>query len=93
MLFGGKFPLWFGFDRGPIELVGGRSTVHQGQVYRSGGRATSFAPSVRLIVDFAPEGAWTRLCGGPSDRRFSKWYCNELQGWLDGTYKRVLPAP
>lgn len=89
MLFGGKLPHWVGFDRGPIELPGGRATVHQGQVYRSGGRTTSFAPSIRMIVDFASDGAWTRLCGGPSDRRFSKWYCNELTGWVDGTFKQV----
>ena len=91
MLFGDKLPRWLGFDRGPLELPGGRATPHQGQVYRSAGRTTSFAPSMRLVVDFAEEGAWTRLCGGPSDRRFSRWYCSELQGWLDGTLKRVKP--
>lgn len=93
MLLGGKLPMWMGFDRGPIELIGGRATVHQGQVYRSNGRTTSFAPSVRLIVDFSQPGAHTSIAGGPSDRRFSRWYCSGLQDWLAGRTKYVTPAP
>jgi penicillin G amidase len=91
ILFGDKLPLWLGFDRGPIQLPGGRATPHQGQIYRSAGRTTSFAPSIRFISDFESEGAWTRLVGGVSDRRGSPWYCNELSGWLAGTYKRLEP--
>jgi penicillin amidase len=91
MLLGGKLPRWLGFDRGPYSLIGGRATIHQGQIYRSGGRVTSFAPSMRLVVDLAEEGAWTALGGGPSDRRFSKWYASGIAGWLAGELKRVLP--
>ena len=72
-------------------LKGGRSTVHQGQIYRSAGRTTSFAPSVRFVTDMAKDEAHTRLCGGISDRRFSKLYCNELDDWLAGTYKALRP--
>ncbi len=89
IFFGGKLPRFFGFDRGPIPLKGGRATPHQGQVYRSGDRDTSFAPSYRLIVDLADDEAQTSLPGGPSDRRFSKWYCSELEDWLAGRYKRL----
>jgi penicillin amidase len=91
ILFGGKLPRWLGFDRGPIQLAGGRATPHQGQLYRAGDRATSFAPSLRFLTDFAEAAAHTRLIGGVSDRRFSKLYCNELAGWVAGTYKKLEP--
>jgi penicillin amidase len=91
ILLGGRLPRLAGFDRGPITLAGGRATPHQGQIYRSADRQTSFAPSMRFITDMATEEAHTRLCGGASDRRFSKWYANELEGWERGTYKRVQP--
>ena len=91
LLFGEKVPRFAGFDRGPIQLEGGRATVHQGQIFRSGGRTTSFAPSVRFVTSFSQSTAHTRLVGGPSDRRFSRWYCSELEGWLAGTYKVLEP--
>jgi penicillin amidase len=89
ILLGGKLPAFMGFDRGPIELRGGRASPHQGQVYKSGGRQTSFAPSVRLVTDMATDHMHTAMAGGPSDRCFSKWYCSGLQDWLDGRYKRM----
>jgi penicillin amidase len=89
MLFGGKLPRLLGFDRGPITLEGGRATPHQGQIYRSGGRATSFAPSIRIVTDMAKAEVHTALVGGPSDRRFSKWYVSDLQRWLSGELKRL----
>jgi penicillin amidase len=91
MLFGGKLPRVLGFDRGPITLEGGRSTVHQGQIYRSGGRATSFAPSVRLVTDMARDEVRTTLVGGPSDRRFSRWYISDLERWQRGELKTLGP--
>jgi penicillin amidase len=33
----------------------------------------------------------TALCGGPSDRRFSKWYKSGVRGWLDGALKLRKP--
>jgi penicillin amidase len=81
ILFGGKLPRILGFDRGPYALPGGRATVHQGQVYRAAGRQTSFAPSVRVVVDMADDKLHSSLVGGPSDRRFSKWYCSDFEGW------------
>jgi penicillin amidase len=89
MLFGGKLPRLFGFDRGPITLEGGRATPHQGQIYRSGGRATSFAPSIRIVTDMAKPEVHTALVGGPSDRRFSKWYVSDLARWQRGELKRL----
>lgn len=91
LLLGGKLPKFLGFDRGPVPLRGGRATVHQGQVYRSAGRTSSFAPSMRLVTDMADDVIHTCLAGGPVDRRFSPWYCSELDNWLHGRYKQVKP--
>ena len=89
IFFAGKLPRLLGFDRGPVPLRGGRATPHQGQVYRSAGRDTSFAPSYRLIVDLGDDEAHTCLPGGASDRRFSKWYCSELDAWVEGGIKTL----
>jgi len=91
IFFASKLPGWLGFDRGPVSLQGGRATPHQGQIYRSGDRVTSFAPSYRLITDMAEHTAHTCLAGGPSDRRTSKFYCSELDDWLAGRYKILRP--
>jgi penicillin amidase len=92
ILFGGKLPRFLGFDRGPIVLPGGRATVSQGQIYRSGGRTTTFAPSLRAITDFAEDSILLSISGGPSDRRFSRWYCSDLKRWQAGRHKRLRPG-
>lgn len=89
LLLGGRLPAWCGFDHGPIELAGGRATIRQGQVYRTGGRETTFAPSLRFVTDFAEDAVYTALAGGPSDRRFSRWYTSGVSDWLAGRLKRL----
>ncbi|MBN1533244.1 MAG: penicillin acylase family protein [Spirochaetes bacterium] len=91
ILFDGKLPRFLGFDRGPCPLRGGRATIHQGQIYRSAGRLTTFFPSYRFVTDFSSEAAFTNLAGGPSDRRFSKWYVSDLENWRHRRYKRIVP--
>jgi len=91
LLYGGRLPRWLGFDRGPIALPGGRATVHQGQIYRAGGRETTFAPSYRIVTDLGEDVAHTCLAGGPSDRRFSRWYASGLSDWLARRLKPVTP--
>lgn len=88
-LFQGKLPAFLGFDSDPIPLAGGRATPNQGQIYRSNGRQTSFAPSIRMIADLADETLHTCLAGGPSDNRYSRWYKSELKSWMQGKYKAV----
>jgi len=44
-----------------------------------------------MVCDFATEGCYTNLGGGPSDRRFSQWYCSDLRNWLAGRYKAITP--
>jgi penicillin amidase len=89
LLFGGKLPRFLGFDRGPVTVIGGRATVHQGQIYRNAGRTTSFVPSFRFVADLSNDDFFSNLAGGPSDRRFSKWYCSDLKNWLSGKYKKI----
>ena len=87
MLFQGKLPGFMGFDSKPLPLLGGRATPHQGQIYCSAGRKTSFSPSVRLIADMSESVLHTCLAGGPSDNRFSRWYKSGLRKWVNGDYK------
>lgn len=91
LLLGGRLPASLGFDHGPVAIPGGRSTIHQGQIYRSGGRETSFVPSYRLVTDLGEPAAHTALGGGPSDRRFSAWYTSEVDAWLAGRFKVLRP--
>ncbi len=91
LILGEKLPVAAGFDRGPIILRGGRATPHQGQIYKSAGRVTSFTPSFRMVTDLAQDEVHSNLAGGPSDRRFSKWYCADLENWLKGEYKTLTP--
>jgi penicillin amidase len=74
---------------GPIPIRGGRATPHQGQVYKSAGRQTSFAPSLRVMADMGEDVLYTSIAGGPSDRRFSKLYTSELKRWQQGEYKQL----
>ncbi len=89
LIFGGKLPKFFGFDRGPIPLRGGRATPHQGQIYQSSGRTTSFTPSYRFVTDVAESEIHSNMAGGPSDRRFSPWYCSDLDNWRNQYYKKI----
>ena len=87
LFFGGKLPRFLGFDYGPIILEGNRATIVQGAIYKSKGRTTTFAPSYRFVTDLAETRASTVLAGGPSDRRFSKWYTSDISRWLNYDYK------
>lgn len=91
MLLKNKLPAIFGFDSKPISLPGGRATPHQGQIYSSAGRKTSFAPSIRIVADMSEDSLHTCLAGGPSDNRFSPWYRSGLKDWLKGQYKVLVP--
>ena len=89
ILFDGKLPKFLGFDKGPIVGIGSRATIHQGQIYRSAGRDTTFFPSFRIATDMGSNDIFSNLAGGPSDRRFSKWYCSDLNNWINGKYKKT----
>lgn len=87
LLFGGQLPGFLGFDYGPLTLPGCRATIPQGQIFNNAGRLTTFSPTYRFITDLATDEIHTNLAGGPSDRRFSNWYVNDLKNWYEGNYK------
>lgn len=88
-LFQGKLPPALGFDTQSFPLAGGRATPHQGQIYQSAGRQTSFAPSIRLVADMSEPVLHTAIAGGVSDQRLSPWYKSGIQGWLEGRFKTL----
>jgi acyl-homoserine lactone acylase PvdQ len=57
--------------------------------FGSKSRDTSFAPSYRLVTDLGDTTARTSLAGGPSDRRFSRWYTSGVEDWLAGRFKTL----
>ncbi len=89
IFFDGKLPRFLGFDVGPIALPGNRATVIQGGLFTAHGRTTTFAPSWRFITDMGADTVQTVLAGGPSGRRFSKWYKTDVERWLLGEYKTI----
>ncbi len=94
IFFDGKLPRFLGFDKPNIIARGGRATICQGQIYRAAGRDTTFLPSYRMVTDMAEASIHTNLAGGPSDRRFSKWYTSDLDNWLTGQCKEIkLKSP
>ena len=91
IFFAGKLPKIFGFDYGPYEHIGSRATIAQAQAFKSMGYPSTFAATFRMITDFAKEELHTNLAGGPSDRRFSKYYTMGLQNWIEGGYDVFKP--
>lgn len=89
IFFQGKLPGFLGFDVKNMTLPGNRATIPQGQIYKNGGRTTTFSPSFRMIVEIEKEGIWTNIAGGPSGARFSKWYKSDLKNWEKGHYKKL----
>jgi len=92
ILFQGKLPKFLGFDRGPYPLPGGRATIHQGQIYTAANHKTTFFPSYRMVTEFSDDSIYTNMVGGPSDRRFSKWYASDFKNWLNKIYKVIKPV-
>ncbi len=91
LLLGGRLPKFLGFDYGPVEFIGSRATIPQGQIFKSFGRLATFSPTYKFVTDFAEEGIHSTLAGGPSDRRFSRWYTSGIRDWLNGRYRQVRP--
>ncbi len=89
LLLGGRLPRIFGFDYGPLELIGGRATISISQIFKEAGRIATFSPTYRFITDLAEEKVHSVLAGGPSDRRFSKWYVSGIPGWQSGKYNEL----
>ena len=91
LFFAGKLPKFLGFDHGPIELIGNRATIPQGQIFRDAGRDTTFMPSYRMVTDMAEEALHTNHPGGASGRKSSKYYKSDVENYLTGKYKVLKP--
>ena len=92
IMFAGKLPKWLGFDYGPIEIIGNRATIPQGQLFKTyGGRQATFSPTYKFVTDFSEECIHSTMAGGPSDRRFSRWYTSGVADWLAGRYRIMRP--
>jgi len=91
IFFGGQLPKIFGFDFGPYEHIGSRATIAQSQIFKVMGRTSTFAATYRMIVDMDNDELLNNLPGGPSDRRFSKYYRTGMKAWVDGRYHVYKP--
>ncbi len=91
ILFGGKLPRMFGFDFGPYEHIGSRATVAQSQMFRAMGYPATFVAIFRMIADLGGEELHANNAGGPSDRRFSKYYTRGLADWMNARYQVYKP--
>jgi penicillin amidase len=70
-----------------MAMPGNHATPFQGHLFRSAKRESTFAPSYHFVTDLGTDEAWTNLPGGPSEKRFSKYYKIEIPRWSEGTYK------
>jgi penicillin amidase len=91
IFFGGRLPKVFGFDYGPYEHVGSRATIPQSQTFKAMGFSSTFAVSYRMIADMDNDELLHNLPGGPSDRRFSKYYKMGLAEWMNARYHVYRP--
>ena len=91
IFFGGKLPKIFGFDYGPYEHIGSRATVAQSQMYKAMGYPATFVAVYRMIADMDSDELHTNNAGGPSDRRFSKYYKMGLAEWVSARYHVYKP--
>lgn len=93
LFFGGRLPGILNrlvkVDYGPFALPGGRATIAQGQIFRTHGRLTTFAPSYRSVTDLGTDELHTVLAGGPSGRILSPLYASDLGRWLGFGYKTL----
>ena len=89
LLFGGIVPSIVGYDYGPVGLPGGRDALFIARTYGGNNRTGATGPVYRLIADMSEECLYTNMPGGPSDRRFSRWYKSDMRNWFKGVYKKL----
>lgn len=93
ILLGGKAPAWLELDYGPLPLPGNRATICQGEIFQTGGRTSTFAPSWRCVTDLSTSEMHTALAGGVSARRSSRYYLSDVERWRHFTYKTLRLVP
>jgi penicillin amidase len=80
-----------GFHTDQMPMPGCQATPFQGHLLTTATRESSFAPSYHFVTDMSTQEAWTNLPGGASESRFSKWYRNDIERWVTGEYRQLLP--
>ena len=91
IFFAGQLPKIFGFDYGPYEHIGSRATVAQSQMFKAMGHPATFVAVYRMIADLDRQELHNNNAGGPSDRRFSKYYKTGLTEWMSARYHVYKP--
>ncbi|MEJ2282290.1 MAG: penicillin acylase family protein [Desulfobacterales bacterium] len=91
IFFAGQLPKIFGFDYGPYEHIGSRATVAQSQIFKAMGYPATFVAVYRMIADMDTEELHSNNAGGPSDRRFSKYYTMGISDWTNARYHVYKP--
>ena len=91
IFFAGQLPKIFGFDYGPYEHVGSRATVAQSQIFKAMGHPATFVAVYRMIADMGERELHNNNAGGPSDRRFSKYYTMGISDWISAGYNIYRP--
>ncbi|MBE9544661.1 MAG: penicillin acylase family protein [Proteobacteria bacterium] len=91
IFFAGQLPKIFGFDYGPYEHIGSRATVAQSQMFKAMGHPATFVAVYRMIADLDRDELHTNNAGGPSDRRFSKYYTMDIDDWINAKYHIFKP--
>ncbi len=93
ILFGDKFKntpiLKKLFNRGPYHLRGDKTTVCQGNRFKSGGRDSTFAPSYRMITTMNSPIVFTAIPGGAHESVFKAHWFNESKRYLNLQYKTI----
>lgn len=87
MLFEGRLSKYFG--KGPYPAQGGRATVAASFLFREHKRRIAAGASYRFITDMGTQEAYTALCGGVTEGRFSKYYVSDVPLWLAFNYKTL----
>ena len=93
ILFGEKFarvPLLNKlFNPGPFHLRGDKTTVCQGNKFRTQGRESTFAPSYRMITSMDSPIVFTAIPGGSHESVLRTHWFNESKRYLNLQYKSI----
>lgn len=77
------------FSKGPYPLQGNMATVSVSHLFSHYGRSIALGASYRFATDMGMRSIHSALCGGVSEKRFSKGYVSDLSNWLAMKYKKL----
>ena len=81
----GIAPIEMLFNRGPVEVAGGESTVNANGWTPSEGFTVDWVPSMRQVIDLADFDAstWVNLTGN-SGHTYNRNYTDQIDAWVSG---------